>query len=38
MEECQNQLSLLGTETLTDSNAQLSLLTLQVKYLTTEFS
>lgn len=38
MEECQNKLSLVGTETLTDSNAQLSLLIMQVKYLTAELS
>ncbi|KAL6088109.1 hypothetical protein STEG23_018033 [Scotinomys teguina] len=36
MEECQNKLSLIGTETLTKSNAQLSLLTKQVKCLTAE--
>ncbi|XP_072814696.1 centromere protein K isoform X2 [Vicugna pacos] len=38
MEECQNKLSLVGTETLTDSNAQLSLLIMQVKCLTSELS
>uniref|UniRef100_A0A8D2C1V4 Centromere protein K n=1 Tax=Sus scrofa TaxID=9823 RepID=A0A8D2C1V4_PIG len=38
MEECQNKLSLVGTETLTDSNAQLSLLIMQVKCLTAELS
>ncbi|KAF4024332.1 hypothetical protein G4228_016342 [Cervus hanglu yarkandensis] len=38
MEECQNKLSLTGTETLTDSNAQLSLLIMQVKCLTAELS
>ncbi|KAI2537645.1 centromere protein K [Homo sapiens] len=38
MEECQNKLSLIGTETLTDSNAQLSLLIMQVKCLTAELS
>lgn len=36
MEECQNKLSLIGTETLTNSNAQLSLLITQVKCLTAE--
>ncbi|XP_028639930.1 centromere protein K isoform X1 [Grammomys surdaster] len=36
MEECQNKLSLIGTETLTNSNAQLSLLIMQVKCLTAE--
>lgn len=36
MEDCQNKLSLIGTETLTGSNAQLSLLTMQVKCLTAE--
>ncbi|XP_053452231.1 centromere protein K [Nycticebus coucang] len=36
MEECQNKLSLIGTKTLTDSNAQLSLLILQAKCLTAE--
>lgn len=34
MKECQGRLSLAGTETLTDSNAQLSLLMMQVKCLT----
>ncbi|KAG3266604.1 centromere protein K isoform X1 [Ictidomys tridecemlineatus] len=38
MEECQNKLSLTGTETLTNSNAQLSLLIMQVKCLTAELS
>ncbi|KAM6224882.1 centromere protein K [Rhynchocyon petersi] len=38
MEECQNKLSLVGTETLTDSNAQLSLLIMQAKHLTAELS
>nr|KAF6440084.1 centromere protein K [Rousettus aegyptiacus] len=38
MEECQNKLSLVGAETLTDSNAQLSLLIMQVKCLTAELS
>ncbi|KAM7148409.1 centromere protein K isoform 2-T2 [Molossus nigricans] len=38
MEECQNKISLVGTETLTDSNAQLSLLIMQVKCLTAELS
>ncbi|KAM5260458.1 centromere protein K isoform 2-T4 [Hipposideros larvatus] len=38
MEECQNKLSLVGTETLTDSNAQLSLLIMRVKCLTAELS
>uniref|UniRef100_A0A2R8PEU4 Centromere protein K n=1 Tax=Callithrix jacchus TaxID=9483 RepID=A0A2R8PEU4_CALJA len=38
MEECQNKLSLTGTETLTDSNAKLSLLIMQVKCLTAELS
>ncbi|XP_002714109.1 centromere protein K isoform X2 [Oryctolagus cuniculus] len=38
MEECQNKLSLIGTETLTDSNAQISLLIMQVKCLTAELS
>ncbi|XP_077629670.1 centromere protein K isoform X2 [Crocuta crocuta] len=38
MEECQKKLSLVGTETLTDSNAQLSLLIMQVKCLTAELS
>ncbi|XP_062068101.1 centromere protein K isoform X2 [Lepus europaeus] len=38
MEECQNKLSLIGAETLTDSNAQLSLLIMQVKCLTAELS
>ncbi|XP_007523541.2 centromere protein K isoform X2 [Erinaceus europaeus] len=38
MEECQNKLSLVGTETLTDSNAQLSLLIMQAKCLTAELS
>uniref|UniRef100_A0AC11EQJ2 Centromere protein K n=1 Tax=Ovis aries TaxID=9940 RepID=A0AC11EQJ2_SHEEP len=38
MEECQNKLSLTGTETLTDSNIQLSLLIMQVKCLTAELS
>ncbi|ERE84800.1 centromere protein K-like protein [Cricetulus griseus] len=36
MEDCQNKLSLIGTETLTKSNAQLSLLIMQVKCLTAE--
>ncbi|XP_023366624.1 centromere protein K [Otolemur garnettii] len=36
MEEYQNKLSLIGTKTLTDSNAQLSLLILQAKCLTAE--
>ncbi|XP_021505072.1 centromere protein K isoform X2 [Meriones unguiculatus] len=36
MEECQNKLSLTGTETLTNSNAQLSLLIMQMKCLTAE--
>ncbi|XP_012639538.1 centromere protein K isoform X1 [Microcebus murinus] len=36
MEEYQNKLSLIGTKTLTDSNAQLSLLIMQVKCLTAE--
>ncbi|XP_047273443.1 centromere protein K isoform X11 [Homo sapiens] len=36
--QCQNKLSLIGTETLTDSNAQLSLLIMQVKCLTAELS
>ncbi|KAL1783556.1 centromere protein K [Sigmodon hispidus] len=36
MEECQNKLSLTGTETLTKSNAQLSLLIMQVNCLTAE--
>ncbi|XP_052599386.1 centromere protein K isoform X1 [Peromyscus californicus insignis] len=36
MEECQNKLLLTGTETLTNSNAQLSLLIMQVKCLTAE--
>uniref|UniRef100_A0A8C9PHU5 Centromere protein K n=1 Tax=Spermophilus dauricus TaxID=99837 RepID=A0A8C9PHU5_SPEDA len=38
MGECQNKLSLTGTETLTNSNAQLSLLIMQVKCLTAELS
>ncbi|XP_032135574.1 centromere protein K isoform X1 [Sapajus apella] len=38
MEECQNKLSLTGTETLTDLNAKLSLLIMQVKCLTAELS
>ncbi|XP_004678323.1 PREDICTED: centromere protein K [Condylura cristata] len=38
MEECQNKLSLVGTETLNDSNSQLSLLIMQVKCLTAELS
>ncbi|XP_004623265.1 centromere protein K [Octodon degus] len=38
MEECQNKLSLIGTETLSNSNAQLSLLIMQVKCLTAELS
>ncbi|XP_036166371.1 centromere protein K isoform X2 [Myotis myotis] len=38
LEEYQNKLSLIGTETLTDSNAQLSLLIMQVKCLTAELS
>ncbi|XP_028927344.1 centromere protein K [Ornithorhynchus anatinus] len=36
MEECQNKLSSLGPETLTDSDAQLSLLIMRVKGLTAE--
>ncbi|CAH6787616.1 Cenpk [Phodopus roborovskii] len=36
MEECQNKLSLMGTETLTNSDAQLSLLIMQAKCLTAE--
>ncbi|XP_006869172.1 PREDICTED: centromere protein K [Chrysochloris asiatica] len=36
MEECQNRLMLVGTETLTDSNAQLSLLTMRMKCLSAE--
>ncbi|EDM10265.1 SoxLZ/Sox6 leucine zipper binding protein in testis (predicted), isoform CRA_a [Rattus norvegicus] len=36
VEECQNKLSLIGPETLTNSNAQLSLLIMQVKCLTAE--
>ncbi|XP_029399915.1 centromere protein K isoform X2 [Mus pahari] len=36
MEDCQNKLSLIGTETLTHSDAQLSLLIMQVKCLTAE--
>ncbi|XP_006982810.1 centromere protein K [Peromyscus maniculatus bairdii] len=36
MEECQNKLLLTGTETLTNSNAQLSLLIMQMKCLTAE--
>ncbi|XP_052015996.1 centromere protein K isoform X2 [Apodemus sylvaticus] len=36
MEDCQNKLSLIGTETLTNSNAQLSLLIIQMKCLTAE--
>uniref|UniRef100_A0A8C7AIW0 Centromere protein K n=1 Tax=Neovison vison TaxID=452646 RepID=A0A8C7AIW0_NEOVI len=38
MEECQKKLSLVGTETLTDSNAQSSLLIMQAKCLTAELS
>ncbi|XP_045427553.1 centromere protein K isoform X2 [Pipistrellus kuhlii] len=38
LQEYQNKLSLIGTETLTDSNAQLSLLIMQVKCLTAELS
>lgn len=38
MEECQNKLSLIGTETLTDSNAQISLLNMQAKCLAAELS
>lgn len=38
VEECQNKLSLLGTETLTDSDAQLLLLLMQVKCLLAELS
>ncbi|XP_007951046.1 centromere protein K [Orycteropus afer afer] len=38
MEECQNKLSLVGTETLTNSNAQLSLLIMQAKFLAAELS
>uniref|UniRef100_A0A8C0LDJ3 Centromere protein K n=1 Tax=Canis lupus dingo TaxID=286419 RepID=A0A8C0LDJ3_CANLU len=38
MEGCQKKLSLVGTETLTDSNAQLSLLIMQAKCLTAELS
>ncbi|KAM6157049.1 centromere protein K isoform 2-T2 [Erethizon dorsatum] len=38
MEECQNKLLLIGTETLSNSNAQLSLLIMQVKCLTAELS
>ncbi|XP_037006651.2 centromere protein K [Artibeus jamaicensis] len=38
MEECQNKLSLVGTETLTESNARLSLLVMQMKCLTAELS
>ncbi|KAF3828676.1 hypothetical protein GH733_004582 [Mirounga leonina] len=38
VEECQKKLSLVGTETLTDSNAQLSLLIMQVKCLTAELN
>ncbi|XP_005392688.1 PREDICTED: centromere protein K [Chinchilla lanigera] len=38
MEECQNKLSLIGTETLSNSNAQLSLLIMQVKCLTAELN
>ncbi|XP_063114327.1 centromere protein K isoform X2 [Cavia porcellus] len=38
LEECQNKLSLIGTETLSNSNAQLSLLIMQVKCLTAELS
>ncbi|XP_073933504.1 centromere protein K isoform X1 [Castor canadensis] len=38
MEKCQNKLSLIGTETLTNSNAQLSLLIMQMKCLTAELS
>ncbi|XP_062943588.1 centromere protein K [Cynocephalus volans] len=38
MEECQNKLSLIGTETLTDSDVQLSLLIMQLKCLTAELS
>ncbi|KAM4875829.1 centromere protein K isoform 3-T4 [Thomomys bottae] len=36
MENCQNKWSLIGTETLNNSNAQLSLLMMQVKCLTAE--
>ncbi|XP_076973426.1 centromere protein K isoform X2 [Tamandua tetradactyla] len=38
MEECQNKLSLVGTETLTESNAQPSLLIMQAKCLTAELN
>ncbi|XP_023585370.1 centromere protein K isoform X2 [Trichechus manatus latirostris] len=38
MEECQNKLSLVGTETLTNSNAQLSLLIMQAKCLAAELN
>uniref|UniRef100_A0A7N5KCP2 Centromere protein K n=1 Tax=Ailuropoda melanoleuca TaxID=9646 RepID=A0A7N5KCP2_AILME len=38
MEEYQKKLSLVGTETLTDSNAQLSLLIMQAKCLTAELN
>ncbi|XP_006899428.1 PREDICTED: centromere protein K [Elephantulus edwardii] len=38
MEEYQNKFSLVGTDTLTDSNAQLSLLIMQTKCLTAELS
>lgn len=38
MEECQNKLSLVGTETLTESSAQLSLLIMQMKCLTAELN
>ncbi|XP_037658076.1 centromere protein K isoform X2 [Choloepus didactylus] len=38
MEECQNKLLLVGTEALTESNAQLSLLIMQAKCLTAELS
>jgi centromere protein K len=37
LEKCQNKLSLIGTETLTNSNAQLSLI-MQMKCLTAELS
>lgn len=36
MEDCQNKLSLIGTETLTNADAQLSLLIMQMKCLTAE--
>ncbi|XP_019373335.1 PREDICTED: centromere protein K isoform X1 [Gavialis gangeticus] len=38
LEECQSKLTLLGTETLTDSDAQLSLLMMRVKALTAEYN